>query len=258
MTAHRAPLLTCYFPLGDPLVDERLLDVYAASGVDIVELGVPSRRPYLDGPDVSASMARALSAGGDVPAALARIVAWCAASPGRPRPICMSYADVDTAQLLPATTMAQLYGLLMLDLDGRPDAARLRATLRAGGVRSIRFVSPAATAAEVARACEVDGYVMLQAAAGVTGPRPTLGVHNRHTIARLRAAGVQAPILLGFGIGSPVQAAEAVALGADGVVIGSMCLRKALEGAVPLGDFLRGVRDALDAAAPSSSLSDPE
>ena len=161
----------------------------------------------------------------------------------------MTYADVDVAALLPHATMAQLHGLLMLGLDERRDAVAVRARLREGGVRSIRFVSPEATAAEVAAAREVDGYVMLQAAAGVTGPRPTLDAHNRHTLGRLRAAGVDAPILLGFGIGSPAQAAEAVVLGADGVVIGSMCLRQAIAGPQELGNFLRGVRHAIDAAS---------
>ena len=39
-----------------------LLDLYADAGVDVVECGWPARDPYLDGPDVRASMARALAA----------------------------------------------------------------------------------------------------------------------------------------------------------------------------------------------------
>ena len=53
--------LVVYFPLADPAVPAEFLDLYAGAGVDIVEFGWPARNPYLDGPDVRASMARALS-----------------------------------------------------------------------------------------------------------------------------------------------------------------------------------------------------
>ena len=50
-----------YFTLADPLVPTGNIDLYADAGVDVVECGWPARNPYLDGPDVRASMARALS-----------------------------------------------------------------------------------------------------------------------------------------------------------------------------------------------------
>src|SRR6185437_14706457 len=59
--------LVVYFPLAGPAVPAELLDHYTDTGVDIVECGWPARNPYLDGPDVRASMARALS-GGPAPA----------------------------------------------------------------------------------------------------------------------------------------------------------------------------------------------
>jgi tryptophan synthase alpha chain len=98
---------------------------------------------------------------------------------------------------------------------------------------------------EAAKVC--DSYVMLQATEGVTGPRPDLDPANAEKINRLRAAGVTAPILLGFGISTADQAKAAIELGADGVVIGSMCLRKAREGESAIRDFVRDVRDAIDA-----------
>ncbi len=61
--AERRPLLACYLPVGDPLIPVEFIEVYIACGVDILELGMPSHDPYLDGDDVSASMARAIAAG---------------------------------------------------------------------------------------------------------------------------------------------------------------------------------------------------
>ena len=82
---------------------------------------------------------------------------------------------------------------------------------------------------------------MLQAADGVTGPRPELDPANEDRIRRLRAAGVEQRILLGFGISTPEHARAAIQMGADGVVIGAMCLRKALQSEKALRTFLRDV-----------------
>ena len=56
----RRPLLACYLPVGDPLVPLHYTQIYMDCGVDILELGMPSPDPYLDGEDVSASMGRHL------------------------------------------------------------------------------------------------------------------------------------------------------------------------------------------------------
>jgi len=66
--AGRRPLLTCYLPVGDPLIPVEVTQVYIDCGVDILELGMPSPAPYLDGEDVSASMARAIDAGNAITA----------------------------------------------------------------------------------------------------------------------------------------------------------------------------------------------
>jgi len=62
----------------------------------------------------------------------------------------------------------------------------------------------------------------------------------------LRAAGVTAPIVLGFGVSSGEHARAAVAHGADGIVVGSAALRAALEGAHELAALLKDLRRGLD------------
>jgi tryptophan synthase alpha chain len=87
---------------------------------------------------------------------------------------------------------------------------------------------------------------MLQAAPGVTGPRPSVETDNGQRVADLRARGVTAPIVLGFGISTGDQARTAVTLGADGVVVGSAVLRAALEGPIALRRLLEDLREGLD------------
>jgi len=63
---------------------------------------------------------------------------------------------------------------------------------------------------------------------------------------RLKAA-TDKPVLLGVGVSTPEQAAEATA-DADGVVVGSALVRRLLEGAGPDGaaDFVGSLRKGLD------------
>ncbi len=241
----RRPLLTCYLPVGDPLIPVALAQVYVDCGVDIIELGMPSPAPYLDGDDVSASMARAIRAGEAI-AALRAFTAIAKAARQGPACISMCYADFDANAALAASAYDGIDGLLMLGLDSRADRAELEAAMREREIRLIRLVSTELAPAELIAARAGDGYLMLQAAGGVTGPRATLDPDNRAKIERIRAFGLTQPILLGFGIGTAEQAAEAVGMGADGVVIGSMCVRKALEGPEALRTFLSSVRKRLD------------
>ncbi len=239
------PLLACYLPVGDPLLPPGLADIYAECGVDIVELGMPAADPYLDGPDVSASMARARAAGGQV-AALAAVTARIRTAIDGPAPICMCYAELDFAAVLAAGAFDGVDGMLMLGLERREDAARIRADLRVRGIRLIRLVGDDLPPVDLAGAAAADGYIMLQAASGVTGPRDSIDPANKDKITRLRAAALNHKVLLGFGISTAAQAAEAIRMGANGVVIGSMCVRKALEGPESLRAFLTAVRRRMD------------
>jgi tryptophan synthase alpha chain len=64
-------------------------------------------------------------------------------------------------------------------------------------------------------------------------------------VARARAV-TGVPLLAGFGIATPEQAAEAAAL-ADGVVVGSRALEVAdAGGPAALRDYVGSLRDALD------------
>ncbi len=63
---------------------------------------------------------------------------------------------------------------------------------------------------------------------------------------RIRAEGIGAPIVLGFGVSSGDQARVAVGIGADGVVVGSAVLRAALNGRNELAALLRDLREGLN------------
>lgn len=242
-----APLLVCYFPVGDPLMPAWVLDVYATAGVDVVELGLPTDDPFLDGEDITAAIARARAAGGDF-AKMAEIAAAIFVISPHMAAICMSYPDLDLSGALRVGAWRQVHGLLVPGVDDDLRRKRLEKLRRQENLRQIVFV-PAGTPSDAVEAARgSDGYIMLQASSGPTGPRPALDVRNKERIRTLRQAGVRQPILLGFGISTAEQARQAIKMGANGVIIGSMCLQKIFEGRRALGGFLTDVRTALDEA----------
>ena len=239
------PLLSCYFPLGDPRVPVELLDIYAGEGVDVVEIGMASPEPFLDGADVRASMQRADRTlwRRDLGALLDRLAQFRKA----PHALLMTYVDAEHPAFSDRGLWEGLDSLLVVAREDDPLAAELEKAAAAEGVSVSAFLPLPMTAAEVARAQKASFYVMLQSNDGPTGPRKDIDPGNAERIASLKEAGIRAPILLGFGISNGAQAQEACDMGASGVVVGSQVLRAALTGAESLKALLRDLRSGLDA-----------
>jgi len=238
------PWLACYFPVGDPRIPVDLLDIYAGEGVDVVELGLSSPDPYLDGPDVRNSMARAdrSHARRDLDCILDRLDRHAR----RPDALLMTYADAAHPGRSNPGFWAGLDSVLVVAPTDDNIRAELEECAQAAGVALSSFAALPLGAGEIKAAKAAEYYVMLQATEGATGPRETVDASGADRIAMLRDAGIEAPILLGFGISRGNQAKEAVALGADGVVVGSEVLRRSLQGEDKLVSLLRDLRRGLD------------
>jgi tryptophan synthase alpha chain len=236
--------LIVYFPLADPAVPTAFLDLYADAGVDIVEFGWPSPSPYHDGPDVRASMARA--SGADPLAALVAARQRVARHSTPPKVLVMTYAEPGHAALSNSAFFDGVDAVLVVapPRDATREAIETRA--RAAGAAISTFLPLPVASADITAGRLADGYVMLQSAPGLTGPRAALDPGNAARITKLRAERVRAPIVLGFGISNGGQARAAVDFGADGVVVGSAALRAALKGRRELSALLDDLRNGLD------------
>jgi len=239
------PILSCYFPLGDPLVGLDLLDVFIAEGVDVIEIGMSAPDPFLDGPDIRSSMARADRANWRVD--LDRVLEHLAQYARPPKALLMTYVDTAHPALSDTGLWRGIDSLLVVARKGDRLALAVEQAAVEKGVALSAFLSLPLANDEVTRARSAAFYVMLQAAEGQTGPRETLDGESHARIARLRADGVDAPILLGFGISSGRQAREARDQDADGIIVGSQVLRAALAGRDELKSLLRDLRSGLDA-----------
>jgi len=236
--------LVVYFPLADPAVPTELIDLYADAGVDVVECGWPARNPYLDGPDVRSSMTRALS--GAPATALHAARDRLARKPASPKALVMTYAERDHPALADRDALDGIDGVLVVAAPNDERRAAIERRAQESGATISVFVPLPLRRDDEAAARQADGYVMLQAAPGLTGPRASLDPANAGRIARLRACGVAAPVLLGFGVSNGEQARAAVGLGADGVVVGSAALRATLAGPAELAALLKDLRTGLD------------
>jgi tryptophan synthase alpha chain len=118
---------------------------------------------------------------------------------------------------------AGIDGAIVPDLPPE-ESDDLQAALRAQGIDLIFLLAPTADEARVRHVCgRASGFVYLVSLVGVTGARDHLPAELETFVARVRAA-TELPLAVGFGIGSPEQAAR-VARIADGVIVGSALIR---------------------------------
>ena len=239
-----SPLLITYFPLADASVPVDLLDLYVDAGVDVVEFGWPAREPYLDGTDVRNSMARA--ARGDPRSAFDAARQQLSRRQRAPRRLIMTYAEERHPALVDPAFFSGVDAMLVVAPAGDTLREDIEAKARGAGAALAAFVTLPISSPAIARAKRAGEYVMLQAAAGLTGPRNAFDPDNGVRIDQLRAQGITAPIALGFGISNGEQARAAVDSGANGVVVGSAVLRAALSGRAELAALLKQLREGLD------------
>jgi tryptophan synthase alpha chain len=108
------------------------------------------------------------------------------------------------------------------------EAEGVLAACREAGIDPVLLAAPGADRARLARIGETaGGFVYCVATYGVTGAREALAATAGQLVASLRPL-TDLPLLVGVGIGSPGQAAEACAF-ADGVIVGSALVRPLLE-----------------------------
>ena len=242
--AHRKAFVV-YITAGhpDPPRTIELLQGLAASGVDVIEVGVPFSDPLADGPVIQMSSQRALSFGVTYDGALEMITRASLSIPV----VLFSYLNPVIAagpDALVRAADAGVHGILITDLPVGQDPVRER-WFGEGPLAYIRLVAPT-TPTERMRdiALHGTGFVYLISRLGVTGVRDDIPAELPDTIARLREV-TSLPVCVGFGISRPEQAASVARL-ADGVVVGSAIVQAAehsVESAVGLATSLRRAID---------------
>jgi tryptophan synthase alpha chain len=222
------PYLTAGFPT--PAVSLEALRRVAQAGADFVEVGVPFSDPLADGPTIQRTTQTALEQGMTLPRVLDMIRAAALEVPV----IIMTYLNPVLAygvdRFAAAARAAGAAGVLLTDLPAGADPAVEKA-VTANGLSLIRLVAPTTDDRRLAAALNgATGFVYLITRLGVTGARADVPADLESQVTRVRAA-TRLPVAVGFGIGTPAQAAGAARY-ADGVVVGSALMDALAQGGV--------------------------
>ena len=251
----RAALMP-YVMAGFPTLEDsiRIGQACVAAGADVIELGMPYSDPLADGPVIHAAATRALAAGANVAGVLevAR-----ALSPSVPV-VLMCYANMVFAPgveaFLERLARTGACGLIVPDLP-LGEAPEVLSACDALGLALVPLVAPTSTPERLAAiGASARGFLYTVSVVGTTGERQAMGRRFAEVVARARAS-TEVPVALGFGIGTPEQAREAAAAGADGVIIGTRLVRAAGEGEDPaeaVGAVLAGLAAGLSVTDPGS------
>jgi tryptophan synthase alpha chain len=214
-----------------------------AGGADLLELGFPFSDPLADGPVIRLAGERALAEGMRTQACL-DCLAETRAKVDVPL-IPMTYASIleawgyerfrDDAASAGATSLI----VADLPLEAAPDLPR------------VQLVAPTSPTERIRAAAErTDGWLYLVSLTGTTGARDSASGQLAGLVERARAV-TDVPLLAGFGISTPEQAAAAAEL-ADGIVVGSRAVEVAeSDGPSGLERYVASLRRAVDTVSPA-------
>jgi tryptophan synthase alpha chain len=220
--------LVTFITAGDPDLPttEKMIHLLEEAGADIIELGVPFSDPMADGPTIQLSSERALASGTTLHGIL-DVVKNVRVNSSIPI-ILMGYLNPVHAygydSFCRDAVKAGVDGVLLVDMPPE-ESQELTAPARRHGLDVIFLLTPTSDAARISAVNKLgSGFVYYVTVTGVTGARSSVSGTLVQELSRVKQV-VSLPVMAGFGISTPAQAAEVGQL-ADGVVVGSAIVKR--------------------------------
>lgn len=219
--------LVTFITAGDPdlATTEEMIHLLEGAGADIIELGVPFSDPMADGPTIQLSSERALTAGTTLAGILGTVrnVRRTSQIPI----ILMGYLNPIHAygygHFCRDAALAGVDGVLLVDMPPEESDEFLQCA-DINGLNVIFLLTPTSDRSRIAAVNSLGkGFIYYVTVTGVTGARQQVSETLAAELSRIKAE-VALPIMAGFGISTPEQAARVAAL-ADGVVVGSALVK---------------------------------
>jgi tryptophan synthase alpha chain len=238
------PIFMPYFPLGYPDLDTSIdvIEALARNGADLIEVGLSFSDPLADGPVIQKATQVALEQGITVKISLEAVKKLRHRGVDIPL-VLMGYYNPMLAYGLEKFVCdaieAGVDGFIIPDLpieESEEFHTALRGATRQGSaveaplIQMLAPTTPNERMEMIAR--NAQGFVYLVSVAGVTGERKSLSEGLGDLIRRVREH-TTVPVCVGFGISTPEQAKQVGAL-ADGVIVGSACVKAIGGSAMPV------------------------
>ena len=199
------PFVTAGFPTPEQFWD--VLDQLDASGVDVIEIGVPFSDPVADGPVVEAASVKALQHNITLEYILEGLAQRSYITPLVLMGYYNPFLQYGLERFAATAAAAGIAGCIVPDLPLHEDLP-LRNALTAQDIALIALVGPNTDDARMQDyAQHSQGYVYVVSLLGTTGVRTGLPQEAAHTIQRAKHI-FPVPVALGFGLHSPDQLAS--------------------------------------------------
>lgn len=242
-----------YVMAGDPDFDTSLEVVRGlpASGVDVIELGLPFTDPMADGPTIQLAGQRALEGGMTLQKTLDLARAFREEDQTTPIVLMGYYNPIynrGVDQFLLDAKAAGIDGLIVVDLPPEEDA-ELCVPAQKAGLNFIRLATPTTDDKRLPRVLQnTSGFVYYVSITGITGAAEAQAGDVAPEVARIKSAS-GLPVIVGFGVNTP-EKSRAIAEVADGVVVGSAIVGKIGKGesVTEVLSFVKSLADGAHAA----------
>lgn len=224
--SHGKALVT-FVTAGDPDLQTtgEIIQLLEESGADIIELGVPFSDPMADGPTIQLSSERALASGTNLQGILDLVKSI--RSKSQIPIILMGYLNPVHSfgydRFCREAVASGVDGVLVVDMPPE-ESAELVGPAGRYGLDVIFLLTPTSDDARIAAVNRLgSGFIYYVTVTGVTGTRSSVSNTLENELQRIKQK-VSLPVMAGFGISDPKQAAEIGKL-ADGVVVGSAIVK---------------------------------
>jgi tryptophan synthase alpha chain len=238
-----------YITVGYPTVETTLkvVPLFASTGCDIIELGIPFSDPLADGATIQRASYEALRHG-VTPKVCFEVARKLRRRVEIPLVFMTYYNPVlkfGLEQFCSKCAEVGIDGLIIPDLPPE-DGKELEKSTKRQGLDLVYLLSPASTGERIKLVTSrSSGFIYLVSLTGVTGARDKLPEELEGFVASVRER-TKKPLCVGFGVSTPEQARR-VAKVADGVIVGSRIIQL-LDEDKSLGNacsFVKCLREAL-------------
>ena len=244
--------LVAFVTAGDPYPERTadVVEVIARAGADVIEIGIPFSDPLADGPVIQAASLRALQSGMTPPKVLDEVRKIRARGIETPLVLMGSWnptLQYGVEAFARDAKEAGADGTIMTDLSPE-EAGAWKNACDAADLSTVFLLAPTSTPARMALVGKrASGFIYCVSRTGITGARAEVPAELPPLIEQIRSHANGLPVCVGFGIGTPEQAKTVGAI-ADGVIVGSACVRTIGESATPVETaktFAKSFADAL-------------
>ena len=240
---------------GDPDLGftRELLPLMTEAGADGFEIGVPFSDPLADGPTIQRSSMRSLAGGTRLGGVLEMVGEVRADIPDTPLVLMTYYNPIiamGLAEFVRGASQVGADAVIVPDLPPE-EASAIIEIMNDYPLEPVFMLAPTSTQERIELVNDVGGgFIYYVGQMGVTGARDALDSDLGATLTRINRV-KDRPVLVGFGIKTPEQAAEVVSH-ADGVIVGSALIdvmeaEASREGKMRAAcDYIASLREGLD------------